>query len=1049
MKLFMNILAVMLVFSAVAALPEPYAGWDMNAISEDRKVVDVTGGGRDMTLGDGVTLCEDADFGKVLRWEGTRGSWGAFQNIALEDRTISIWFYRDELDADLDTANNNKIPYLLNSWSDMLVNFSKGTSGFNLTLGGVTMYNITIPSRERWHQMTIAYRKTGYADEEEKIIIGELTSYLNGALQRTFAVTNTKPFSVSGTTIIGNNTTSPSNADPRPFKGMISKIRVYSEAFDAADVRTAYLNELDTFGNRLVGCWSLGECETSESGKTTYISQGDALAALEKGSSAQIVYDPVMGRNVSEFPNCSLGSYAMMSLPKETKSFSFGVYLNFPTNLIELSQVGSLDDSTKTNTMPNVYYFGAYSRLCIDGSYRQKNYTGGHFFDVGTLDNSGDQGFQAPVVTTQKGRWGHLGITYEISYDEGKAQYAMTPRIYVDGTCVQTGDTQCAAGLSDVIAKDTKFFLGTGSTAAPRSFCGRIADFTVYNSLLNEESMAELARGMPRVDAGADFVLKRGVSARLNGSVSSFGTMGNSRAAATTLHWSLSSCPQGGEAAVLKMADSKNPIIVLPVAGEYVFRLTARSPLLKLAVSDEVKVVCEEKYENNTPPVITIAGEDSIGLRLPLELTASVSDADSDALSVRWKILSGPGALCFTPSVGFTTKALFYAAGEYRVAAVAFDGQSETQSAPLEVTVVDSGDVNLESGLIAHWPFDSSMQEVITKTKCANIDRIVTSFEKGVDGYGVRSYSAFYPYVNTQMTLQETTSDTTYSMPDERYRAFSLWMYHEPSDTNNSKCATLVSVPYTLGLWYNCEEGKNGFSLYQQILGGTASGFGNVDEYAMPSVNPEGKWTHVYALFDRTTGYKSNTSELWIDGVKMSNRIKHGMGGGRVRTGTDGYIMIGGHKKNGDNDNGHFKDAEGNYYSRTFPGVIDEVRMYNRKLTEAEIKYLAANPVVDVNMPPVAGAYAKSATAISRRALEIVGMKANGDLTGAELSGSWEVLEGEGVIFGKNDLGEDTFTAKKAGVYSIVYVVSDGVNTTYSEPIEIVVERAGMSLILK
>ena len=76
-------------------------------------------------------------------------------------------------------------------------------------------------------------------------------------------------------------------------------------------------------------------------------------------------------------------------------------------------------------------------------------------------------------------------------------------------------------------------------------------------------------------------------------------------------------------------------------------------------------------------------------------------------------------------------------------------------------------------------------------------------------------------------------------------------------------------------------------------------------------------------------------------------------------------------------------------------------------------------------------------------------MKTNGDLTGAELSGSWEVLEGEGVIFGKNDLGEDTFTAKKAGVYSIVYVVSDGVNTTYSEPIEIVVERAGMSLILK
>ena len=1042
-----NLLAACLAIPALAlssAVPQPYAAWNMDDIGDGRKVSDITGNGRDMTLGDGVTLFEDADFGKVLRWEGTRDSWGTFQNIALEDRTLTVWFFRDAADANLDTGTNNKIPYIINHWSEMLINFSKGELGFNLTLAGADFYNVVVPSRSQWHRMTIVFKKTGSADDPEGAVTGVLRSYLDGVLYKTWLVVTTKPCGLSGMTILGNNTINPADADPRPFKGMFSKIRLYSEAFEDKDVRETYLDELDSFGNRLVGSWSLGECVADGSGNTVYVPAGDVLAPLEKGSSAQIVFDPDMGRNVTEFPNCSNGSYARLNLPVETRSFSFGMYLNFPTNMIYLSTVGSLDDPSKFNTMPNVYYLGAYSRLCIDGSYRNSNYTGGHFFDVGSLDNSGDQGFQAPVVTTQKGRWGHLGITYEISYDEGKAQYAMTPRIYVDGTCVQTGDTQCAEALSDVIAANTKFYLGTGSTSNPRAFCGRMADFTVYNSLLSDEAMAELARGMPAVDAGADFVLKRGVSARLNGSVSSFGTMGNSRAAATTLHWSLSSCPQGGEAAVLKMADSKNPIIVLPVAGEYVFRLTARSPLLKLAVSDEVKVVCEEKYENNTPPVITIAGEDSIGLRLPLELTASVSDADSDALSVRWKILSGPGALCFTPSVGFTTKALFYAAGEYRVAAVAFDGQSETQSAPLEVTVVDSGDVNLESGLIAHWPFDSSMQEVITKTKCANIDRIVTSFEKGVDGYGVRSYSAFYPYVDTQMTLQETTSDTAYSMPDERYRAFSLWMYHEPSDTNNSKCATLVSVPYTLGLWYNCEEGKNGFSLYQQILGGTASGFGNVDEYAMPSVNPEGKWTHVYALFDRTTGYKSNTSELWIDGVKMSNRIKHGMGGGRVRTGTDGYIMIGGHKKNGDNDNGHFKDAEGNYYSRTFPGVIDEVRMYNRKLTEAEIKYLAANPVVDVNMPPVAGAYAKSATAISRRALEIAGVKTNGDLTGAELSGGWEVLAGEGVIFGKNDLGEDTFTAKKAGVYSIVYVVSDGVHTTYSEPMEMVVERAGM-----
>ena len=163
-----NLLAACLAvpaFALSAAVPQPYAAWNMDDIGDGRKVSDITGNGRDMTLGDGVTLYEDADFGKVLRWEGARGSWGTFQNIALEeDRTISIWFYRDELDADLDTGTNNKIPYIINNWSEMLINFSKGTPGFNLTLAGANFYNVVVPSRSQWHRMTIVFRKTGSAD---------------------------------------------------------------------------------------------------------------------------------------------------------------------------------------------------------------------------------------------------------------------------------------------------------------------------------------------------------------------------------------------------------------------------------------------------------------------------------------------------------------------------------------------------------------------------------------------------------------------------------------------------------------------------------------------------------------------------------------------------------------------------------------------------------------------------------------------------------------------------------------------------------------------
>ena len=178
----------------------------------------------------------------------------------------------------------------------------------------------------------------------------------------------------------------------------------------------------------------------------------------------------------------------------------------------------------------------------------------------------------------------------------------------------------------------------------------------------------------------------------------------------------------------------------------------------------------------------------------------------------------------------------------------------------------------------------------------------------------------------------------------------------------------------------------------------------------------------------------------------MSNRTVNGMGGGRVRD-TE-KIMIGGHKENGDGNNGHFKDADGNRRSRTFPGVIDEVRMYNRKLTEAEIKYLAANPVVDVNRAPSAFAVLQNQRVVNRKAAAIAGFASDDGAESATLSGCWQVIDGDAsaVSFGDASAGETTFTAKKIGRYVIAYVVSDGEKSSWSEPLVINVESMGMTV---
>ena len=1064
MKNICALISLIIAFSAIAQLPEPYAYWKMDAITSEGKVVDATGGGADMMLGKGVSLVDDYMFGKVLRWEGTASSWAWFQNKALKSRTISMWFKQDALDADLDTPNNNKIPYVFYSFSAMNLNFSKNTSGYNLSLAGKDFYNVTIPTRSQWHQLTIVFEDEGYFDDAQTNSVGKMWVYLDGKLSRNYEdVITVRSVESASKTILGNHVIDDNHSDPRPYKGLFSRIRVYDVALGEDDIFNLYYDDKEAFNRAPLGYWKLNETYEDESGKKYFVPHGgESIVDLVCAKNVKIVSDSDAGCNVAEFPNYAQESYASFKLPEHSRNFSFGVWMNVPTNLLLAAQCGALDNESLTNTMPNVYYFCAYSRLCIEGGYRNVNSVGGHFFDAKTLDNSNAQGFNCSdiydsneakrgVITVQKGRWGHFGMTFEITQETDG--YAVTPRIYVDGLCVRTGIVQTVSTekLKGYFEQNTSFYLGTGSTASPRSFLGRMSDFTVYQRLLSQEEMAELARGMPSVDAGDDITLAVGVQGRLNGKVANCGKFGNRKSAPAKLVWSLISAPEGGEGAEIRMKDSAVCAVVLPAIGEYVFRLTAQSETLRIFEYDEVKVTCVDANSDNVAPTVTITGPESVGLLESEEFEASAFDSDSapGTLSLRWKVVSGPGAASFNPVFGLKTDARFYAAGKYKIAAVAFDGQSETTSAPIEVLVSAGENVNLESGLIAYWPFDVTLKEKITGAVYSEIDRLNTTFEKSVDGYGVRCRSAFYPYVNTQMTLQETTSDSSYSVPDERYRAFSAWIYHDPADTNNSKCATIVSVPYTLGLWYNCENGVNGFSMYQQVLGGTAAGNGNIDEYAMPSVNPEGKWTHVYALFDRTTGYQSNTSELWIDGVKMTNRTKHGMGGGRVREAEN--IMIGGHKKNGDGANGHFKDENGNYYSRSFPGIIDEVRMYNRKLSAAEIKFLAANPVVDVNHAPVASLAKDTASAISRRQLALVAHIGDDNDAISSLSGHWEVIAGDenAVAFGDATSAETTFTAKKKGTYTLAYVVSDGVHTTYSEPMEIVVERAGMVMKIK
>jgi hypothetical protein len=232
--------------------------------------------------------------------------------------------------------------------------------------------------------------------------------------------------------------------------------------------------------------------------------------------------------------------------------------------------------------------------------------------------------------------------------------------------------------------------------------------------------------------------------------------------------------------------------------------------------------------------------------------------------------------------------------------------------------------------------------------------------------------------------------------------------------------------------------------MYQQTLKDWNIGTTSLDVYDRPEKDPLDRWTHVYALFDRRTNYIYGTSELWIDGIRQ-NCVSRGMGGGRVNTNT---IRIGGHANvtGANSNNGHFKDESGNYLSRTFPGLIDEMRLYNRKLSEAEIKYLASHPVVDLPRYPAVSGESDSYEVTSRKTVSVE-VKANTDVSFAEreLTYAWSVLSGDPshLVFSSPAARITDVKVRKAGLYVLQLAVSDGDRTTYSNPIRLTVRHSG------
>ena len=345
---------------------------------------------------------------------------------------------------------------------------------------------------------------------------------------------------------------------------------------------------------------------------------------------------------------------------------------------------------------------------------------------------------------------------------------------------------------------------------------------------------------------------------------------------------------------------------------------------------------------------------------------------------------------------------------------------------------------------------------------------------KGKVGNGVRAsaYSGEGAYFSAGSPVGEVgqaadANGTAYSAnppPLNDYLTISAWICIDPEDENlkaGTVCgASIVGQSHTFGLRYNEKFSANaavnegGFTLFQQGRGGSdASGSVSYSmvHWPAPEVTPVGRWMHVCAVLARNQADNA-LWEMWYDGVKQKAKSSTSQARGRVNANP---VLIAGMAYTSKGDyNGNWPAGDGDtFLSRTFPGIVDEVRIWSRKLTAAEIRFLAANPIPGANRgPSVDAPTTANATPLSKRPT-VVASAAFADRlpAGGSLVCEWAVVSGDATcaVFGDKTAHETTFTARKKGVYVLQLKVTDGERTVWSRPLTVEVKAPGVALLIR
>ena len=237
---------------------------------------------------------------------------------------------------------------------------------------------------------------------------------------------------------------------------------------------------------------------------------------------------------------------------------------------------------------------------------------------------------------------------------------------------------------------------------------------------------------------------------------------------------------------------------------------------------------------------------------------------------------------------------------------IANDGTEDSETGMISIVVT-----TIIDGLVAYYPFDGNANDMSGKGNNGTASGDVEYVD------GIIGKAAKFDGVDDYISIKDSESlDTDYAM------TLSVWIKPSEFNTEGSK---------VIGKWYSSGSGGEGdwlLSLLNETINGKSNLIfvvanypkGWVDSITMPDKNIEkNKWVNIITTFDN--GYM----RLYIDNVLISEKNSQVQYTSKSEYSTDDIFI------------GQLWNHHDPY---DYKGLIDDIRIYNRPLTETEIQAL-------------------------------------------------------------------------------------------------------------